>query len=178
VSGFRRSKSGRPGATAKSQSFTPVEWESPAWPGKSKTDPSLKSFIFALKSPHNFPARKFALKAEEKDEAIVCASSCGPHFRDIRISNNCNARARSGSYVGWSYANYTGVDGNTVLAGSEHFRVKEIEVFEIADQTALPNPARLPRKSRFSRNRKKVANQSPYRHLYTINRLSFLTNRC
>jgi hypothetical protein len=33
-------------------------------------DASLKSFLFALKNPHNFPARKFALKAEQKDRAI------------------------------------------------------------------------------------------------------------
>jgi hypothetical protein len=36
--------------------------------------------------------------------------------------------------------------------------VKEIEVFEIADETALPNPARLSWKSRFARNPRKVAN--------------------
>jgi hypothetical protein len=35
--------------------------------------------------------------------------------------------------------------------------VREIEGFEIRDETALQNPARLPRKSRFARNRKKVA---------------------
>jgi hypothetical protein len=50
-------------------SFTPVAWESRAiW--RHKADPSLKSFIFTLKNPHNLLARRFALKAERKNEAI------------------------------------------------------------------------------------------------------------
>jgi hypothetical protein len=63
-------------------SFTPVEWESPQWNGKSrsednrcKPDPSLETFLFTLKNPQNFPARKFALKPEIKDEAIRCVST-------------------------------------------------------------------------------------------------------
>jgi hypothetical protein len=31
---------------------------------------SLKSFLFTLNSPHNFTARKFALRAEEKQNLI------------------------------------------------------------------------------------------------------------
>jgi hypothetical protein len=45
-----------------------------------KADPSLKSFLFTVKNPHNFPERKFPLKAEKKHEAIFCDSSWGPHF--------------------------------------------------------------------------------------------------
>jgi hypothetical protein len=41
-----------------------------------------------------------------------------------------------------------------VLMGSRNFTVKEIEVFGIADETALPNPVRLPRESRFARDPK------------------------
>jgi hypothetical protein len=54
--------------------FTPVEWELPHQ-GKLKADASLKSFLFTLKNPHNVPARRFALKAEKKNEAINCFSS-------------------------------------------------------------------------------------------------------
>jgi hypothetical protein len=45
--------------------FTPVAWES----GKChrKADPTLKGFLFTLKNPHNLPARRFPLKAEQKD---------------------------------------------------------------------------------------------------------------
>jgi hypothetical protein len=47
--------------------FTPVEWESGDW---SKVDPSLKSFLFTLKNPHNFPLRRFALKDAMNHRAI------------------------------------------------------------------------------------------------------------
>jgi hypothetical protein len=52
--------------------FTPVEWDSEEIWGKA--DPSQKSFLFTLKNPHNFWARRFALKAEKKDKAIHCWS--------------------------------------------------------------------------------------------------------
>jgi hypothetical protein len=65
--------------------FTPVEWESRRWNGKHglesncwKADPSLKSFLFTLKNPHNFLSRTFALKPVESDRAILCDSSRGP----------------------------------------------------------------------------------------------------
>jgi hypothetical protein len=120
--------------------FTPVEWESRTdWP-YSKADPSMKSFLFTLKNPHNVPARKFALKAERMDMAIQCYSSCGPFFGYIDICvlgigvfDNCNANARNTTYLGSSYANDTGRDGSTFLTGSQFFTVKEIKVFEITD---------------------------------------------
>jgi hypothetical protein len=68
--------------------FTPVKWDSS---NQWKADPSLKSFVFTLKNPHRFPARKFALKAKEKDFAIICDSSEGPSFCEIRVHDNCNA---------------------------------------------------------------------------------------
>jgi hypothetical protein len=113
-----------------------------------KADPSLKSFLFTMKNPHNFPARKFALKAEEKDRTIFCGSLRGPDFCDICVSGTCNANTRAWSYLGRDDANDTGLDGTTVLTGSWYFTVsargtvliglprltvKEIEVFEIAD---------------------------------------------
>jgi hypothetical protein len=52
--------------------FTPTMWDSNC---AYKADPSLKSFLFGLKNPHNFPARTFALKTEERDKAIFCDSS-------------------------------------------------------------------------------------------------------
>jgi hypothetical protein len=111
-----------------------VKWESPS-KGKLKADPSLKSFVFTLKNPHNFPARKFALKAEKKDEAISCDSERGPYFYGgIGVSDNCDAHSSSFTqHFGSSYANDTGQDGRTFFAGSGTFTVKEIEVFEITD---------------------------------------------
>jgi hypothetical protein len=95
-----------------------VEWDSS---DGIKADPSLKSFLFTLKNPHDFPARKSAMEAERRDKAIFCASSTGPCFGD------------SGSCLGISYANDTGLDGETVLTGSTYFTVTEIEIFKIAD---------------------------------------------
>jgi hypothetical protein len=104
--------------------FTPVEWESGIY-GKYKADPSLKSFLFTLKNPYNFPARRFALKAEKKDKAIACDSSTGPHFCDLVVSDQCKRYNSSTFNFGNVYADKTGLDGKRC------FQVKEIEVFEI-----------------------------------------------
>jgi hypothetical protein len=120
--------------------FTTVKWESPS-PWKSilgddgtRADPSLKSFLFTLRNPGKFPARKFGLKANMKGEAIYCDSSLGPNFYDISVRDNCNAdTGSSASSFGCRYANDTGLFGFTFFTGSEDFIVKEIEVFEITD---------------------------------------------
>jgi hypothetical protein len=79
--------------------LTPVTWESSS-DGRNKADPSLKSFLFTLKNPQNVPARRFALKADRKDEAIYCWSGCGPHFLDIAVYDICNANTDSYTYYG------------------------------------------------------------------------------
>jgi hypothetical protein len=110
--------------------FTPLEWESRrGW----KADDSRKSFLFTLKNPHNIPARRFALKVEEKDQAIYCDSEYGPGFgypRDISVNNNCNANTSSWTCLRGSYTNDTGLAAGIVFTGSENFQVTEIEVFE------------------------------------------------
>jgi hypothetical protein len=75
--------------------FTPVEWESWKWTGmfRNKTclkaGSSLTSFLFTLKNPDEFPARRCALKAEKKDTAIVCTSRLGPVFNGgVRVKGN------------------------------------------------------------------------------------------
>jgi hypothetical protein len=124
--------------------FTPVEWESPR-KEMFKGDTSLTSFLFTLNNPHNFPARRFVLKAEKKDEAICCDSDWGPHFHDIGVFDNCNTNSHSRTYTccantksftqffGDNYTNDTGLNRKTFFTGSEYFRVKEIEVFEIGN---------------------------------------------
>jgi hypothetical protein len=120
--------------------FTPVEWESREYNANIygvnclKADPSLKSFLFTLKNPHNFPARKFALNVEKKDGAIRCDSARGPHFCDIGVLDRCNTNNNNfTSGFGRSYAKVAGLDGMTFFTGSTTFTVKEIEVFEITD---------------------------------------------
>jgi hypothetical protein len=111
--------------------FTPVEWDSSS---KYKADPSLKSFLFTLKNPHNVPARRFALKAERKHETIGCSSDWGPCFGDIGVSDMCNTNTHSFTCnFGESYTNDTGLDGKTFFTPSKNFQGKEIEVFEIKD---------------------------------------------
>jgi hypothetical protein len=125
--------------------FTPLEWESRTR-SPYKADASLKSFIFTLKNPHNVPARRFALKAKKKDEAILCRPEWGPCFGgdfvlglgDIGVSDNCKARTDSETLLGYSYTNDTGLDGKAFFTGSWKFQVKEIEVFEITDTTVTP----------------------------------------
>jgi hypothetical protein len=114
--------------------FTPLKWESPR-KGEFKSDDSLKGFVFTLKNPHNLPAQRFSLKAERKNEAILCASGWGSCFGDdICISDKCNENTMSYTYnFGFCYTNDTGLDKKIVLTGSQRFKVDEIEVFEITE---------------------------------------------
>jgi hypothetical protein len=122
--------------------FTPLKWESRVWNGNIwdenntiMADDSQKSFVFTLKNPHSYPARKFALKAEEKQPAIKCDSEWGPFFLGgFGVSDNCNTNTASRAFIfGMCYTNDTGLDEETFLTGTRDFQVKEIEVFEIAD---------------------------------------------
>jgi hypothetical protein len=124
--------------------FTPLGWESRVWNrkyGKAdnclKRDDSQKSFLFTLKNPHNIAARRFVLNAEKKHEAIDCDSEWGPRFYAMAVSDNCNITTNSGTSLGSSSTNDTGLNGKFGFAGSTYFRVKNIEVFEITDYTAL-----------------------------------------
>jgi hypothetical protein len=113
--------------------FTPVEWESRSSFPSHKEDDSLKSFLFTLKNPHNIPPRRFALKAKWKHTAIGCNSRDGPCFYGgIIVSDNCNP-STSNSYIGNYYINDTGLDGGIVCTGSQYFKAREIEVFEITE---------------------------------------------
>jgi hypothetical protein len=106
--------------------FTPANWDSSRY---WKADDSLRSFLFTLKNPHNIPARRFALKAEEKSQAIWCDSEWGPCFGDIGVSDNSSGATS----LGIAYTNDTGLDAMTVFTGSYNFQVKEIEVFELPE---------------------------------------------
>jgi hypothetical protein len=113
--------------------FTPVEWESQTSFPYYKADDSLTSFLFTLKNPHNIPARRFALKAKKKHRAIWSDSGWGPDLCGIHVSDNCNANTDSCTCLGASYTNDTELGENAFFTGSEKFKVKEIEVFEITD---------------------------------------------
>jgi hypothetical protein len=122
------------------EGFTPVEWESRKWNGKTgdenncfKADDSLRSFLFTLKNPHDIPERRFALMARSKHEAIRCDSRDGPcfgldtpfDFGDINIVDNCNTTALNYTLLGSSYTPACGTCGHTLFAGDPHFQVQE-----------------------------------------------------
>jgi hypothetical protein len=111
--------------------FTPVAWDSIS-NRHSKADHSRKSFLFTLKNPHNIEARRFALRADKGHSAIVCDVARGPCFgdNDLMVPNDCNANGQSSTWVGWGYANDTGLNGNHVLTGWTTFKVEEIEEIE------------------------------------------------
>jgi hypothetical protein len=118
--------------------FTPVEWEShtDSDNGEWKADDSLKSFLFTLKNPHNIPARRFALHAAIKHQAIGCHSGYGPVFgggRDIAVWDKCNTNTFSYTVVVIGYTNNTLLNNNIVFTGSQAFQCLEIEVFEITN---------------------------------------------
>jgi hypothetical protein len=125
--------------------FTPVEWQNNCW---WKGDDRLRSFLFTLRNPHSVLPRKFALRAEKKQDAIYCCSYSRPDFGptfgdgcDILVSDGCNANKTTHTRIGthWSdcvYANDTAFED--FFMGAEKFTVKEIEIFEIADEAAFP----------------------------------------
>jgi hypothetical protein len=116
--------------------FTPVPWEL----GEDfKEDESVRSFIFTLKNPHNFPPRKFPLKREKRFKAIGCHPQCCTTFGniDMRVREHCyyagarNFTRHDTKWNQWAYANDSGIEH--VFTGDHFFVVKEIEVFEITN---------------------------------------------
>jgi hypothetical protein len=73
------------------------------------------------------------LNPAKKHQAIVCDSEWGPNFSGIAVSDNCNANTGSWTGLGSIYNGNTGLGRYTGFTDSEHFQVKEIEVFEITD---------------------------------------------
>jgi hypothetical protein len=126
--------------------FTPVKWKSREWNGKDgdednrfKGDDSLRSFLFTLKNPHGVPARKFVLRAEKRQRAISCSTRWGPAFGNIEITipERCNTCVGCATLIrDRAYANNTAID--FPFTGAPRFTVKEIEVFEITDETDRP----------------------------------------
>jgi hypothetical protein len=109
--------------------FTPLTWSSR---GSWVSDPSLTSFIFTIKNPHNLPARIF--KQKQEVNAIYDDSSYGPLFgygHDLSVYGQWQSPNNCHSTLGTTYTNDTGLAGNEVLTGAQYFAVKEIEVFGV-----------------------------------------------
>jgi hypothetical protein len=109
--------------------YTPVAWGSR---NASVPDPSLKSFVFTIRNPHNIPARIF--KQKEAANAIHDYSGHGPGFGsacDFLLYGDWQSSSTNYSNLGIAYVNDTGIAGNEVLTGASRFAVEEIEVFEV-----------------------------------------------
>jgi hypothetical protein len=109
--------------------YTPLTWSSR---GGYVPDPSLESFIFTIKNPHNLGARIFNLA--NAIHAIYDNSMYGPTFgggHDFHVCDECHTSNSNYSNFGHTYRNDTGIDGARVLTGASNFTVKEIEVFEV-----------------------------------------------
>jgi hypothetical protein len=91
-------------------------------------------FIFTLKNPQGIPARRFALRSEEKGRELWSDLPRGPCFgHDIYIDDSCNTHTKNWTQVSMCYVNDTELSSNTVFTSSLYPQVKEIEVFEIID---------------------------------------------
>jgi hypothetical protein len=112
--------------------YTPLTWSSQ---GAYPSDPTLGSFIFTIKNPHNLPAQLFRQK--QGAQAIGDHGSYGPTFGygcDFHVCDKCQNSNNSYSNLGITYANETGIEGKQVLTGAYNFTAKEIEVFEVVSR--------------------------------------------
>jgi hypothetical protein len=107
--------------------FTPLDWHSlDGSSGDERTaDHSGRSFLFTLKHPHNFPARRFSLKPTARNSAIYRNRLRLPNSGDIGVSSG-----RSGFHaLLWSVLRERHGRGR----GGIFPRSREIEVFELQD---------------------------------------------
>jgi hypothetical protein len=129
--------------------FTPVQWESRVWNGKDRlfgnrtnclaADESLRSYVFTIVNPSHVPPEKFPLRATQAKFALYFDAQWGPTFGcGFCVMDNCNENNESFARgLGDVYRNKDERGGpigsNTLLTGGTHFRVDEIEVFEVCD---------------------------------------------
>jgi hypothetical protein len=112
--------------------YTPLAWRSPdrgQWAG----DSSLQSFVFTVKNGRNLSPKRFGLKSDHSQYAILCYSGYGPCFgHDFQIKSDGNTGTVNHSSFGSTYTDDVGA-GPTFLAGESPFTAKEVEVFQLRD---------------------------------------------
>jgi hypothetical protein len=109
--------------------YTPLAWTST---DGYVSDPSLTSFVFTIKNPHNLPERIF--KQKQEASAIHNGSAYGPTFGsnlDFRVYEPFQTAKNNYSHLGGTYINDTGIAGNQMLTGESNFAVDEMEIFEV-----------------------------------------------
>jgi hypothetical protein len=75
-----------------------------------KADDGLKSFLFTLDNPQGVPARRFALQARWKGQAVYCHAERGPHFDGIGVYKDCNV---NNTHCFWAFEPYYPDDTGT-----------------------------------------------------------------
>lgn len=109
--------------------FSAAAWESPPF-GRAVTDSTQGSFLFTLVNPHEKPPERFPIRPTALDRAIWCDAHVGPAFgEDIVVFNETNAYSKFGEV----YRNTTEFPATTFFAGSQCFKITEIEVHELVD---------------------------------------------
>ncbi|KAL9961327.1 hypothetical protein ACROYT_G030243 [Oculina patagonica] len=92
---------------------------------------TTKAFIFSLQNKEGLEPFKAMVK--DPSHAVYTAPSYGPTFgvgHDIHIASNANGNYHSYTNFGGSYSVPDGVkDEQTILAGTRHFLLDEVEVF-------------------------------------------------
>ena len=105
-----------------------------SWESSFEWCKSDKAFLFSLKSPSNeVGPTKMSIKQTQCSYAMHHISTYGPIFgngNDFLIYSDANNNSNSHSNLGYTYEIPPG-QTNTFLVGSTHFKVSEIEVFQI-----------------------------------------------
>jgi hypothetical protein len=114
--------------------FTPLSWKSSE--DEIVEDKTMQTFVFTLTNPHGIPPTKYSLT--NQNVTIRCDSFSGPIFGncDIVVSNNGKQNEDSLILFPRSFSDRTrkGIQiftSGMKEFGSVHFRVQEIEVFEV-----------------------------------------------
>jgi hypothetical protein len=104
--------------------FTSINWNgSIGW----KSDPN--AFLFSLTNRDNQPCK---MRQIITNNSIYCDPGYGPIFgnNDIYVCNNANTSMGSHSYLGCTYEHPQPTQGQSFLAGSNPFQLKEIEIYQ------------------------------------------------
>lgn len=107
-----------------------------SWHGNNENKKDPYAFLFSFKNEENMP---LLIPVKENCEyAIKCAESTGPQFgySDLFISTESNIKEHSYSELCINSKNFPfysrySYQTDSYLAGSRHFKIKEIEVFTI-----------------------------------------------
>jgi hypothetical protein len=110
--------------------FTDARWE-----GDEIQKYDSTAFIFSLTNRENLSCK---MKSTNHLKSIFCANEAGPSFGsgEIHITNNSNTNSlyESFSYLGDVYKHslydYGTNEATSFLAGSYHFQLEEIEVYQ------------------------------------------------